>query len=125
MFLPSPPASHAPRLLNVRANRHHQTAFDAAEAPKRTGAAAKEDCPLQLVSTGNAEDDYSFKLCEDNLDRVLSKVLDSGGGRGMDDIDGFMIVAVASAFVVGMALWWWVCIVAAVVVGAAVRLFFF
>lgn len=28
-----------------------------------------------MVSTGNAEDDYSFRLCEDNLDRVLSKVL--------------------------------------------------
>eukprot|EP00903_Cladosiphon_okamuranus_P015166 g14023.t1 len=38
------------------------------------GAAAVENCPLQMVSTGNAEDDYSFKLCEGNLDRVLSKV---------------------------------------------------
>lgn len=50
-----------------------QTAFAVSDEP-RAGAAARENCPLQMVSTGNAEDDYSFKLCEDNLDRVLSKV---------------------------------------------------
>lgn len=39
------------------------------------GVGAIENCPLQLVSTGNADDDYSFTLCDDNLDRVLAKVL--------------------------------------------------
>lgn len=38
------------------------------------GEGVIENCPLQLVETGNAEDDYSFTLCEDNLDRVLAKV---------------------------------------------------
>lgn len=53
-----------------------QTAFAAGSGEREppAGAAAVENCPLQMVSTGNAEDDYSFKLCEDNLDRVLSKV---------------------------------------------------
>ena len=37
-------------------------------------ATPEEDCPLQLVKTGNAKDDYSFTLCKENLDRVLSKV---------------------------------------------------
>lgn len=35
---------------------------------------ARENRPLQLVETGNADDDYSFTLCDDNLDRVLAKV---------------------------------------------------
>ncbi|CAM9916646.1 unnamed protein product [Choristocarpus tenellus] len=33
-----------------------------------------ENRPVQLVKTGDAEDNYSFKLCEENLDRVLAKV---------------------------------------------------
>lgn len=70
-----------------------QTAFSATDAPKpkpKAGAAPPENCPLQLVSTGNAADDYSFKLCEDNLDRVLSKVTEFVGG-------GVVIVAVVVA----------------------------
>lgn len=38
------------------------------------GAGLRQNCPLQLVETGNAEDDYSFTLCDENLDRVLAKV---------------------------------------------------
>ena len=43
--------------------------------PAASVPAPRENRPLQLVSTGNKEDDYSFTLCEDNLDRVLSKVM--------------------------------------------------
>lgn len=51
-----------------------QAASSESDAPEPKPVAARENCPLQLVSTGNAEDDYSFTLCENNLDRVLSKV---------------------------------------------------
>lgn len=44
---------------------------------KNSSAPPPENRPLQLVSTGNAEDDYSFVLQEDNLDRVLSKVTEN------------------------------------------------
>ncbi|CAM9326299.1 unnamed protein product [Pylaiella littoralis] len=60
--------------------------------PASAAAAARENCPLQLVSTGNAEDDYSFALCEDNLDRVLSKV-----PEGME----VSVVSVVGAFRTG------------------------
>lgn len=38
------------------------------------GAGVRENRPVQLVETGNADDNYSFTLCEENLDRVLAKV---------------------------------------------------
>ncbi|CAN0517382.1 unnamed protein product [Ectocarpus sp. 12 AP-2014] len=65
------------------------TAFEASGEPR---AAKRESCPLQLVSTGDAENDYSFKLCEENLDRVLSKVPD-----GME----VSVVSVVGAFRTG------------------------
>ncbi|CAM9496374.1 unnamed protein product, partial [Sphacelaria rigidula] len=56
------------------------------------GEGVIENCPLQLVETGNAEDDYSFTLCEDNLDRVLAKV-----PEGME----VSVVSVVGAFRTG------------------------
>ncbi|CAM9758698.1 unnamed protein product, partial [Laminaria digitata] len=69
-------------------------AFESNGVPKlaASGPAPRENRPLQLVSTGNAEDDYSFTLCDDNLDRVLSKVPD-----GME----VSVVSVVGAFRTG------------------------
>ena len=85
-----PAACCAPAWGLDRPNGTTQTAFAESGEP-RAGPAAVENCPLQMVSTGNAEDDYSFKLCEDNLDRVLSKVLFSDTIRAPPKTAGVVV----------------------------------